>query len=160
MGPVRAATGEWPKKLVDGDYAAWEREFVHASNAVGADYVRGHQGECVMYCSDFGLSSLIDVRPKGGSTFIRSQTEPFSDEMESDHRRVKRWLDHFGLGGGENGWATHSHVSGHGTGDQIEKIVKKAEPKLVIPIHTEKAEMFKYFHDNVRLVSRGSTITV
>lgn len=151
---------EWPKKLVDEDYAAWERDLVHASNAVGADYIREHQRECVMYCSDFGLSSLIDVRPKGGSTFIRSQTEPFSDEMESDHRRVKRWLDHFKLGGGENGWATHSHVSGHGTGDQIKRIVENAGPKLVIPIHTEKAEMFKGFHDNVRLVSRGSTIDV
>lgn len=152
--------GEWPKKLVDEDYAAWEREFIHAGNAVGADYIREHQRECVMYCSDYGLSSLIDVGPKGGSTYIRSQTEPFSDEMESDHRRVKGWLDHFGLGGGKDGWAAHSHVSGHGTGDQIVRIVKGAGPRLVVPIHTEKAEMFRYFHDNVRLVRRGSTVTV
>lgn len=148
---------EWPKKLVDADYAMWERELIDMKNAAGADYVREHQRECVMYCSDFGLSALIDVRPEGGaSTYIRSQTEPFSDEMEMDHRRVKRWLDHFGLGGDKDGWAAHSHVSGHGTGDQIVRIVKEAHPKSVIPIHTEKARMFEKFHDTVRLVRRGS----
>ena len=149
---------EWPKKLVDADYAVWERGLVDAKNAAGADYVRGRQRECVMYCSDFGLSNLIDVRPEAGSTFIRSQTEPFSDEMEADHRRVKRWLNHFGLGGAGDGWAAHSHVSGHGTGDQIERIVREAAPRSVIPIHTEKARLFKRFCDNVRFVRRGSTV--
>ena len=151
----------WPKKLVDADYPVWERGLIDMGNAVGADYVSGHQRECVMYCSDFGLSSLIDVRPKrGASTFIRSQTEPFSDEMEMDHRRVKRWLRHFGLGGRGDGWGAHSHVSGHGTGDQIQRIVEKAKPKMVVPIHTEKPRMFEEFHDNVRLVRRGSSMTL
>ena len=150
---------QWPKRLVDADYAVWERELIDMKNAAGADYVREHQRECVMYCSDFGLSSLIDVRPeKGASTYIRSQTEPFSDEMEMDHRRVKKWLEHFGLGGGKSGWAAHSHVSGHGTGDQIVRIVKEAGPKSVIPIHTERARMFEKFHDTVRRVRRGSII--
>lgn len=149
--------GEWPKKLVDDDYAVWERGLIGARNAVGADYVREHQRECAMYCSDFGLSSLIDVRPRKGSTFVRSQTEPFSDEMVIDHRRVRRWLRHFGLGGRKDEWATHSHVSGHGTGDQIEKIVRGARPRSVIPVHTEKAAMFKKLHKNVVFVRRRST---
>lgn len=153
--------GQWPKKIADADYAVWERELIDMNNAVGADHVRERQRECVMYCSDFGLSSLIDVRPeRGASTFIRSQTEPFSDEMEINHRRVKKWLDHFGIGGGKGGWATHSHVSGHGTGDQIAKIVKDANPKSVIPIHTEVQRMFKALHKNVRLVRRGSKRTL
>ena len=154
---------QWPKKLVDADYAIWERELIDMKNAAGADYVREHQRECVMYCSDFGLPSLIDVRPeRGTSTYIRSQTEPFSDEMEMDHRRVKKWLEHFGLGRDRDEWAAHSHVSGHGTGDQIVRIVKAAGPKSVIPIHTEKARMFENprmfgkFHKKVRRVRRGS----
>ena len=153
--------GEWPKKLVDDDYAVWERELIGTKNAVGADYVREHQRECAMYCSDFGLSSLIDVRPRRGSTFVRSQTEPFSDEMVIDHRRVRRWLKHFGLlSGSKDEWATHSHVSGHGTGDQIEKIVREARPRSVIPVHTEKAAMFKKLHKNVVFVRRSLTMIV
>ena len=151
----------WPKNLVDADYAVWERGLIDMDNAVGADHVHGHQRECVMYCSDFGLSSLIDVRPeRGASTFIRSQTEPFSDEMEISHRRVKRWLGHFGLGGRGDGWDRHSHVSGHGTGDQIQRIVEEAKPKVVVPIHTERPRMFMDFHDNVRLVRRGSRLVL
>ena len=150
-------SSEWDKRVVDADYSVWEREFIGMKNAVDAGHVRRRQRECVLYCSDFGLSSLIDVRPKEGSTFIRSQTEPFNDEMELDHARVKRWLDHFGLIEGQK-WAVHAHVSGHGTGDQIRAVVRGAAPRRLVPIHTERPDLFKGVHKDVVVVERGGTM--
>jgi ribonuclease J len=76
----------------------------------------------IFYCIDFQLQELIDIGPKKGSTYIRSSTEPFDDEMELDQRRVKKWLIHFGLIKKEDEW-NHIHVSGHGSGDQIMKLL-------------------------------------
>ena len=62
---------------------------------------------------NFQLDELIDIEPLNNSNYIRSSTEPFDGEMELDERRVKRWLNKFGLT-----WH-YTHVSGHGSGDQI-----------------------------------------
>jgi len=149
----------WTQKVIDADYSVWEREFIGMGNAVDAGYVHSHQNRCLLYCSDFGLANLIDVKPDEGSVFVRSQTEPFNDEMELDHMRVKRWLDHFGLIEGKE-WAEHHHVSGHGTGDQISKVVKGISPKSIVPIHTERPELFRILHDKVRIAGRGSSFKV
>ena len=44
------------------------------------------------------------------------------------------------------------HVSGHGTGDQIKKVIEGANSKTVIPIHTEHEDYFDALHDNVKKV--------
>lgn len=150
---------EWPQNIVDADYAKWERELAGMGNAVGASYVRENQRRCLLYCSDFGLANLIDVQPSEGSVFVRSQTEPFDEEMELDHRRVKRWLDHFKLIEGTK-WAAHHHVSGHGTGDQIRRVVKGASARRLIPIHTTHPGMFKKLHGKVRIAGRGKPVRV
>jgi ribonuclease J len=69
------------------------------------------------------LKELIDIRPKEESVYIRSSTEPFDDDMRLDQERVKRWLLHFGLIRKEEEW-NHIHVSGHGSGDQIKRIIE------------------------------------
>ncbi|WP_158385661.1 hypothetical protein [Candidatus Nitrososphaera evergladensis] len=53
-----------------------------------------------------------------GSSYIRSSTEPFDQEMRLDEKRVKLWLQHFSLLTLKKQW-NHTHVSGHGDGTQI-----------------------------------------
>lgn len=53
------------------------------------------------------------------SSYIRSSTKPFNDEMKLDQERVKRWLAHFGLLTNDIDWV-HVHVSGHGSRDYEE----------------------------------------
>ena len=132
--------------------------FAHyASNAVNFQYVSTHQKELMFYCSDYQLQQLIDVRPEEGSSYIRSLTEPFDDEMELQEERIKRWLTHLGLISSEKDW-NHTHVSGHGSGDQIKKVIEGAQAKSLVPIHTEHPEYYKKWHANVVDVAPGGSL--
>lgn len=113
----------WTQKQISQDYDLWEREFLDYQNAVDYRDVAAHQKEMAFFCSDYQLSQLIDIQPLEGSAYISSVTEPFNDEMELKEERVKRWLMHLGLLADEDAW-THSHVSGHGSGDQIKRIIE------------------------------------
>ena len=149
----------WPENIIHADYSKWEREFLDYSNGIDYRYIRDNQRNCVFYCSDYKLQDLIDVRPKENSRYIRSSTEPFSDEMELDQERVKRWLIHFGLISNDGAWKTF-HVSGHGSGDQIKKVIEGTYPKALVPIHTEHADHFDAIHGNVRKVRLNETLAI
>jgi len=150
---------KWSKKLLLQDYDNWADEFVDYDNHVDHRDVSSNQGDLIFYCSDFQLQELIDVKPKDNSSYIRSSTEPFDDEMELDHRRVKRWLIHFGLLRKESEW-NQTHVSGHGSGDQIKKIIDESNSKTLIPIHTEHEEYHKKWHPQVKEVQLDSSIDI
>jgi len=147
----------WTEKQLLQDYDTWEREFIDYRNAVNYNDVCRNQRNFIFYCSDYNLQQLIDVRPAEGSSYIRSQTEPFDDEMELKEERVKRWIEHFRLISSEKDW-THTHVSGHGSGDQIKKVIDGSKSKTLIPIHTEHEEYHKKWHPNVKEVQLNNSI--
>jgi ribonuclease J len=147
----------WTEKQLLQDYDVWEREFVDYGNAVNYRDVSSKQKNYIFYCSDYQLQQLIDVRPIEGSSYIRSQTEPFDDEMELKEERVKRWIEHFGLITSEKDW-THTHVSGHGSGDQIKKVIEGANPRTVVPIHTEHSEYHKKWYESVKEVGLNESL--
>jgi len=140
---------KWGKKLLLEDYNQWADEFLDYENHVDYRDVSKNQKDMIFYCSDFQVQELIDVRPRENSAYIRSSTEPFDDEMELDQRRVERWLVHSGLLRREEQW-NHIHVSGHGSGDQIKKVIDGSKSKTLIPIHTEHEEYHKKWHNNVK----------
>ena len=130
------------------DYPTWAHEFMDYDNHVDYRFVSTDQKEVIFYCNDFQLQELIEIRPKDNSSYIRSSTEPFDDEMALDQRRVKKWLLHFGLLKENLEW-NHIHVSGHGSGDQIKKIIEGSNSRALIPIHTEHEGFHKQWHNNV-----------
>ena len=147
----------WTEKQLLQDYDVWEREFIDYSNAVNYQDVAAKQKDLIFFCSDYQLHQLIDIRPDEGSSYIRSLTEPFDDEMELKEERVKRWLAHFNLISSEEDW-NHSHVSGHGSGDQIRKIIQYSDAKKLVPIHTEHEEYHRKWHPNVVEVKENSAL--
>jgi ribonuclease J len=149
----------WTKKILLGDYDNWADEFVDYENSVDHRDVSSYQKDFVFYCSDFQLQELIDIRPNESSVYIRSSTEPFDDDMRLDQERVKRWLLHFGLIQKEEEW-NHIHVSGHGSGDQIKKIIEGSNSKMPIPVHTEHEEFHKKWHPNVKEVLLNESLNL
>ena len=71
------------------DYDSWEDQFLDHDNKVDCRDISTHQDELIFYCNDFQLQQLIDIRPDENSSYIRSSTEPFDDEMILDEMRVK-----------------------------------------------------------------------
>ena len=147
----------WTDKLIHEDYKEWEKQFLDYGNRTDYQYVSGHQKDLIFYCNDFQLKELIDVRPEQGSKYIRSTTEPFDDEMEIDERRVLNWLAHFGLIT-KKGQLTRSHISGHGDGNQIKRVIEGINPKQLIPIHTTKEKYHQKWHSNVKKVRPNSIL--
>lgn len=148
----------WTDKIMLEDYDTWEREFIDRDNSVDYRDVSSKQHDYMFYCSDFKLQELIDVRPSTGSSYIRSSTEPFDDEMRLDQERIKRWLVHFGLLDKEEGWNV-THVSGHGSRDQIKRVVQETKAKNLVPIHTVHEEYFKKWHDNVTKIEINESLS-
>lgn len=145
--------------LIQQDYKKWEHEFLDYPNYVDYRDIKSNQKKYVFYCSDFQLQNLIDIKPDEKSSYIRSSTEPFNDEMKLDQLRIKRWLIHFGLISNDGAWNT-AHVSGHGTGNQIKNVIDGTNSDTLIPIHTEKEELFNNLHANVQKVTINETIQI
>jgi mRNA degradation ribonuclease J1/J2 len=130
----------------DADYFAWEREFM--TKMVTYEFVNKNQSKLMMDLDFYQFAELIDIRPHRGSCFIRSMSEPFSEEDIED-RVLHNWLDHFGI-------QFHQlHASGHLNKEQIESLISEIRPKKIYPVHTENARLFKRISDRVQLVNRG-----
>jgi ribonuclease J len=136
----------------DVDYRTWEREFLSLPNAVQSDYVQKNQSKIMACMGFFDINELIDMGPKAGSIYIESTSEPHNEEQEIDVERLNNWLDFFGLA------KFHFHSSGHASATDVKSLIQTAQPKCVIPIHTEQPKLFRGMHTNVRLVQTGQTI--
>ncbi len=78
---------------------------------------------------------MIDLQPHN-AVWIKSSCEPFSDDMDLDEERKKNWLEHFGI------QLFSAHASGHASGNEIRNMIDRIAPQHLIPIHTERPDMF------------------
>ena len=136
------------------EYAIWEREFINTHNSVTYKDINKMQKDILFYCYFFSLGELIDIKPIPKSSYIHSLCEPFNEEMNIDFERVKNWLDHFGLE------FKHAHASGHAGKDDIKEIVQIINAKKVVPIHTEHAEVFREFGENIKIINPTGSIKI
>lgn len=147
---------EWDDKLRAEDYRGLEGDWFESGDYVDCQYVGSHQKNLIFFLSDYRLQELIDVRPKAGSTYIRSTTEPYDDEQILNEQNIKNWTDHFGLKWG----GKRLHVSGHGDQSQIKRLVQETSARSIVPIHTKHEEFFPRWHRNVRTVQLNDTMVV
>ena len=141
------------------DYSEWQREFLDYPNAVDYRDIKANQSNFIFFCSDFKLQDLIDIKPDSGATYIRSLTEPFDLEMELKEEQVKNWFVHFGVLKRDQDWH-QIHVSGHGDGTQIKKVIDGSNSKKIIPIHTHHDEYHKKWHSNVQSVNQHESVSL
>lgn len=144
---------DWDKRVIHADYERWERRYLET--AINYTIVRDRQKDFMFFCNNFELKELIDLQPVKGSVYIKSVCEPFDIEMEIDWQRVKNWIKHFNM------HLYKTHVSGHASGPQLKEFVRTVKPKLLIPVHTEKAKVYKKWWENVHLLKRiGETVNI
>lgn len=110
---------------------------------VDASYVSKNQDRLIYHLDFMQLGELIDVRPRPGSLFIRSMSEPFEeDDVQEDV--LKNWIASFDLD------FHQAHASGHANMQEIFSMVKAVSPKVLVPIHTEHPELFIRCSKSVR----------
>jgi ribonuclease J len=128
------------------DYYAWERKFMN--KMVTHEYVHKNQGKLVMDLDFYQFAELIDIKPKPGSQFIHSMSEPFSEEDIED-QVMHNWIDHFKL------HFHQLHASGHLNKDQLVALINYIRPKRVFPVHTENQQLFKNYCNKVQTIEQG-----
>jgi len=139
-------------KLVEQDYATWEREYINRENSITCKELQKNPEHYVVSMNLWEINQLTDIQPES-ATWIKSSCEPFSEEMELDEERKRNWLEHFGIK------EYFSHASGHASGVELKAIIKEINPDRIYPVHTEHAEMFKDFFKNVEIVNTGKKYT-
>jgi len=145
-----------PRNICDQDYATWERKYLDYQNTISYLDLQ-NQSEYILFCSYFLLNELVDIDPVPGSRYIRSITEPFSDEMRLDAERVINWLNLFNLELHGMKQTDRLHASGHASGPEIKETLSKVKPGCVYPIHTEHPEIFQESEHQVIQVKKGFT---
>jgi len=131
-----------------------------------AEDVSSAQDEFILCFSFFDLNELPSIRPKSGSHYVYSSSEPHDEEQEMDFRRLHNWIEHFEFRGfglpverngewqvpdGENGL----HASGHACGPDLLDIARRIKPDVLIPIHSEYPD---FYVDH--LTSSGINVTL
>jgi ribonuclease J len=123
------------------------------SKIVLAEDVSTAQDQFILCFSFFDLNELPSMRPRAGSLYVYSSSEPHDEEQEIDFRRLHKWLEHFGLRGfglpveTNGGWQIPDaerglHASGHACGTDLLKIAREIKPEILIPVHSEKPDFF------------------
>jgi len=75
--------------------------------------------------------------------------------MLFDERRVKNWLELFGLGE-----AYQIHASGHASGSEITKMISQINPKIIYPVHTESNALFVQRFKQAKTIEKGVQYTI
>ncbi|MCX6008721.1 MAG: hypothetical protein NTW48_01525, partial [Chloroflexi bacterium] len=135
----------------------------YGSKMILAEDVRSAEDKFILCFSFFDINELPSLRPKPGSLYVFSSSEPHDEEQEIDFRRLHSWLDHFEfkkfglpvevktrsedgkfekieweIPEGERGL----HASGHACGPDLLKVAQGIKPKVLIPVHSEHPDFY------------------
>jgi ribonuclease J len=128
-----------------------------ASRMIDPTEISKNPGTYILCFSFWDMKNLLDIKPKGG-TYVYSSSEAFTEEAEFNFFRLWEWLQHFKLNvvgfeiSGFGDWAKPEfhrgyHASGHASGEELLQMIEQINPKIVVPLHTERPE---YFAERVR----------
>ncbi|MBN1384243.1 MAG: MBL fold metallo-hydrolase [Elusimicrobia bacterium] len=108
---------------------------------IGREEILKNSGKYILYTSNGPLTLLqfIPANKKVPGTYIYGKAEPFNEEMEISHDKLKNWIDLAGLK------MKYAHTSGHISEKDLRRFIKEVNPGCVMPVHTEKADMFDTF---------------
>jgi len=134
----------------DSDYKGKEEQFIDLHNSWTAEQISYKESKVLCAIGFFSFTALIDIKPDPGAVYIHSASEPYNEEQKLDLQRIDNWINHFEMN------KFQSHCSGHARGKDLLDAVKEIDAKMLFPIHTEHAELYKVHIPNVILVKEGA----
>ncbi|WP_457559444.1 MBL fold metallo-hydrolase [Candidatus Harpocratesius sp.] len=107
-------------------------------NVIRADEIHQNPGNFCLQMSFYNMNDLLDVRPPPNSHWIRSESEPFTDEAQIKMEKLLNWLKIFNI----STKTFHKvHCSGHLSAKDLAQMITKIHPKAVLVIHSEHSEL-------------------
>jgi len=126
-----------------------EKDYFERSNSRTAEEIAKNEGKVLCALGMYNFTSLIDMKPKSGSLYIHSKSEPYDDEGEAQEELINNWLEKFGMNN------LQSHCSGHSKGSDLFKIVKTIDARMLFPIHTEHPTEYVRATNKMTVVEEG-----
>jgi len=124
----------------------WEKEVLNKySNVKSCIDVEKEQAKLLMVASFYDMNEMCEIKPRAGSLFIESQSEPFNEEMELDHDKLLNWLDCYGLP------LFNIHSSGHAFPHQLKEAIERISPKKVFLVHTERPKLYAHYIEDLKI---------
>ncbi|HUV05445.1 MAG TPA: MBL fold metallo-hydrolase RNA specificity domain-containing protein [Armatimonadota bacterium] len=128
--------------------SAWKKGIneKYPEKLIRPENVAKHQDKFICCFSFFDVNELAYIKPVAGSIWIYSSCEAFNEDMRIDLVRLGEWLRHHEMvfmGGDDEDEKNPFHASGHACRSDLLKLVDIIRPEVVIPVHTEKPELFK-----------------
>jgi ribonuclease J len=128
------------------------------SKIVLAKDISSAQDKFILCFSFLDINELPSIRPRPGSLYLFSSSEPHDEEQEIDFRRLRNWLEHFDIRSfglpveikkenGKSDWEMPDeekglHASGHASGPDLLKIAREIKPEVLIPVHSENSYFY------------------
>ena len=112
---------------------------------IGREKILKNSEKYIIYTSN-GPMTLLQLLPVNGKikgTYIYGKAEPFNEEMEFSYDKLVNWIELAGLN------MKYAHTSGHVSRKDLEEFIKNINPKCVVPVHTENADVFNEFCSKV-----------
>jgi ribonuclease J len=132
----------------------------HLEKGISAIELNKNPSRYVLQLDYFRFKNILDFDLPEGSVFVRAQCEPFNPKMELSQDRMIRWLKHFKINA-ENGCKPYQiHASGHASGPEIQEMIDKIKPKVLVPVHTEKPNLFRNPVGKVHRPKKGIEVRV
>ena len=128
----------------------------HLENGISALELSENPSSYVLHLDYFRFKNILDFVLPEGSVFVRAQCEPFNPKMELSQKRMIRWLKHFRINADNEYRPYQIHASGHASGPEIQEMIDKIKPKLLVPVHTEHPEMFRNPAGNIHMPEKGA----
>ncbi|MFW9867551.1 MAG: MBL fold metallo-hydrolase RNA specificity domain-containing protein [Candidatus Thorarchaeota archaeon] len=130
----------------------------------------------ILCFSSWDVPNFLDINPSRG-IYIYSSTGAFKTEQEVDFVRLNQWLNFSevkGQGIKPKGFRIAKegdvekpvfirgfHASGHASGDELEWMVDKIDPEILIPVHTERPEWLQErYEDITKLLKKGEKLNL
>jgi ribonuclease J len=119
--------------------------------------VAAHPGRWILCFSFFDCNDLVDLKREhatDGGLYLYSSSEAHGEEQEFDFLRLQKWIRWAGLdqvgfrylpdaAGVPELRFDHPddvghHASGHATQAELLDLIHRADPKVIVPVHTEQ----------------------
>ena len=151
LGPMDKKEWDTKEKIVDT---------THLTKGTKASDIQKTPDKYLLHLDYYRFKNLLDLNPPEGSIYVRAQCEPFDPEMELSEKRMVNWLRHFKINQKNNFRPYQIHASGHASGKELLEFIENIKPKNLIPVHTEKPQLFRNKTRKVTRPNPGTTIRV
>lgn len=135
------------------EYYNWEEPYLDQGNARKCDWIKKNLSDLIVFVGFWHLQELFDLKPEGGM-YIHSASEPFNEEKAINFKKLKNWLELFGL------TYEYMHTSGHLSKNEVFELCERAVPGKIVPIHTEDPKIFERVFDNAVIPQKEKGISV